>query len=311
MIISLLSVLKVSQAASEEVSLERRQEVLELAVAYKFGEIPEDFEPSVDPVLQAIRGLSLAESRFVLEYLYVFNRAGYPQDISSTEELIPYARQRELAQITSRWAIRAQTEQVQIEELLPADLSAKERDYSQRVAEGLLLVLHGKAAEYLSGSEELARDTILFLLRKHRISLFAQLPDDNVIMEDAEAFMKERQQSIQLADYCGYPFIEGPGAQINYGLSGGSSGSAAWSGDNERYPLICDHVVHYPVVSQYFQVDHDDSYDGWCILEQSGGHLAWVARQRSPGGENVLYGGWKAQWCAVTGWGIAQHTRGK
>lgn len=309
-IILLMFVFTVIQAAAEDVSAERREQILDLALAYKFGELPENFVPSEDPLLQAIQELSLAESRYMLEYIYVFNRAGYPQEMTTTEDLIPYTRQRELADVAASSAVLAQVEQVPIQELLPDNLPVNEQTYLQTAAEGLTFVLQGKGDEYLSGSELLARDTILLVLRKHGIGLFAEPPDGSVVEEDAEFYIKSQRAESQASDYCGYQFIEGPGAQIDYGLFGGLSGSSAWLGDNDRNQTLCDHVVQYPVISQNLRVDHDGSYDGWCILNYSGGDGAWLARQRVYNGENVLYGGWKAQWCAVTGSSIAQHTRG-
>lgn len=298
------------RAFNDSVPAQKREQILGLALDYKYGELPENFDPATDGVLLAIQELSLAESKYMLEFIYVFNRAGYPEEVTLTEALIPYAKQRELAHLAAEWAILSQTEAVQLSELMSDDLTEMERGYLQVAFEGVNLILQGRGEEYLSPQEILTRDTIMFLLSKYDAKLFTTFSDEDALEKDADAFMRANRSANVTSGYCGYQFIEGPGAQIDYSLSGGLSGVSSWPGDNDRYQTLCDHVVQYPVISQNLRVDHDNSYDGWCILNSSGGDGAWLARQRVYNGENVLYGGWKAQWCAVTGNGIAQHTRG-
>lgn len=306
----LLTSFVVTRAAFDtNIPVAKREKVLELTLAYKFGELPDSFNPDTDPTLQAIRELSFAESKYMIEYIYVFNRAGYPQELTFTETLISYDRQRELATIAANWVIKTQIEK-QNDKLPLDDLPPNEQQFLQVATEGLSFVIQGKGDEYLLDNEKASRDTILYILRKYNTSLFAPVSGVDEIEKDAETYRQSQQTENRFGDYCGYHFVEGPGAQIDYGLWSGSSGAASWYGDNDRYQTLCDHVVRYPVISQYLKVDHDGSYDGWCILNSSGGDGAWLARQRVYNGENVLYGGWKAQWCAVTGSGIAQHTRG-
>jgi len=75
------------------------------------------------------------------------------------------------------WIVTTQLEQNKNEELPLDGLSTDEQQYVQITAEGLLSIFQGKGEEYLLDNEIAARDTILFIMRKYDVGLFASLSD--------------------------------------------------------------------------------------------------------------------------------------
>ena len=108
----------------------------------------------------------------MIEYIYVFNRAGYPQELTFTETLISYDRQRELATIATNWVIKTQIEK-QNDKLPLDDLPPNEQQFLQVATEGLSFVIQGKGDEYLLDNEKASRDTISYILRKYNTTLLS------------------------------------------------------------------------------------------------------------------------------------------